>query len=266
MAPTNEELVQRYQSGDENAIEELIKQCDKELKQFANKCCNKCNRKDLYQEFYAEASIALFESAKKYDLQNKSENGKTALFLTFAYAKMQWAAMKVARENNTVIFSSYALNKYSKVCHEFKKHSELPRDEAIKATALALKMKEKAVIECLESASLLYTDSLEDSAFEDGDGDIKSRVTEDRIQDAEHDLLQKDQRRQLEEQLLTLSPREEQVLRRRFGFDDGEEQSVETIAEEMGISVENVNEIERRAFKRLRKPGRADQLKGKDGQ
>lgn len=62
--------------------------------------------------------------------------------------------------------------------------------------------------------------------------------------------------------LATLSPREEMIIRKRFGFEDQKECTLEQIASEFGVTRERVRQIEARAIKKLRKPERAKKLKG----
>lgn len=51
-----------------------------------------------------------------------------------------------------------------------------------------------------------------------------------------------------------LSPRELEVLRRRFGFNDGEPQTLSAVADDLGVSRERVRQIEQRALRKLRHP------------
>jgi DNA-binding CsgD family transcriptional regulator len=75
----------------------------------------------------------------------------------------------------------------------------------------------------------------------------------------EHELAAKELRAALADQLATLTPREQQVIRQRFGFDSAERAFVD-IGRELGISVERVRQIEMKALSKLRKPGRARAL------
>lgn len=62
--------------------------------------------------------------------------------------------------------------------------------------------------------------------------------------------------------LATLSPREEMIIRKRFGFENDKEYTLEQIASEFGVTRERVRQIEMRALKKLRQPERAKKLKG----
>ncbi len=68
-------------------------------------------------------------------------------------------------------------------------------------------------------------------------------------------------REHLDEVLHTLTPREMQVLKLRFGFDDGRTRTLEEVGKEFNITRERIRQIEARALRRLRHPSRAKKLK-----
>lgn len=64
----------------------------------------------------------------------------------------------------------------------------------------------------------------------------------------------------LEAVLATLTPREERVLRQRFGL-DGDERTLEQVGDALGVGRERARQIEQKALRKLRHPSRADHLK-----
>lgn len=60
----------------------------------------------------------------------------------------------------------------------------------------------------------------------------------------------------LERALTTLSPREEKVLRLRFGLSDGHEHTLEEIGEDFAVTRDRIRQIEAVALHKLRRPSR----------
>ncbi len=68
-------------------------------------------------------------------------------------------------------------------------------------------------------------------------------------------------REQLEEVLNTLTPREEQVLRMRFGLTDGKSHTLEEVGKEFDVTRERIRQIESKALRKLRHPSRSKKLR-----
>ena len=66
---------------------------------------------------------------------------------------------------------------------------------------------------------------------------------------------------QLNEVLRTLTPREELVLKLRFGLDDGRARTLEEVGHEFNITRERIRQIEAKALRKLRHPSRSKRLK-----
>ncbi|MFZ5822955.1 MAG: RNA polymerase sigma factor RpoD [Bacillota bacterium] len=66
---------------------------------------------------------------------------------------------------------------------------------------------------------------------------------------------------QLEEVLESLTPREEKVLRLRFGLDDGRARTLEEVGHVFGVTRERIRQIEAKALRKLRHPSRSKKLK-----
>ena len=69
----------------------------------------------------------------------------------------------------------------------------------------------------------------------------------------------------LKEQLMdvldTLTPREEKVLRLRFGLDDGRARTLEEVGKEFQVTRERIRQIEAKALRKLRHPSRSKKLR-----
>ena len=69
----------------------------------------------------------------------------------------------------------------------------------------------------------------------------------------------------MKEQLLnalkTLTPREEMVLKLRFGLEDGRQRTLEEVGREFKVTRERIRQIEAKALRKLRHPSRSRKLK-----
>ncbi|MBO4962195.1 MAG: sigma-70 family RNA polymerase sigma factor, partial [Clostridia bacterium] len=61
--------------------------------------------------------------------------------------------------------------------------------------------------------------------------------------------------------LATLTPREEKVLRLRFGIDDGRQRTLEEVGKEFNVTRERIRQIEAKALRKLRNPSRSKPLR-----
>ena len=68
-------------------------------------------------------------------------------------------------------------------------------------------------------------------------------------------------REQLIDVLDTLTPREQKVLRLRFGLDDGRARTLEEVGKEFEVTRERIRQIEAKALRKLRHPSRSKKLK-----
>ena len=66
---------------------------------------------------------------------------------------------------------------------------------------------------------------------------------------------------QISKVLATLTPREEKVLRLRFGLEDGRQRTLEEVGKEFNVTRERIRQIEAKALRKLRHPGRSKKLR-----
>ena len=67
---------------------------------------------------------------------------------------------------------------------------------------------------------------------------------------------------QINQALSTLTDREHQVLRMRFGLDDGRTHTLEEIGNQFGVTRERIRQIEAKALRKMRHPSRSGALRG----
>ncbi|MCA9842835.1 MAG: sigma-70 family RNA polymerase sigma factor, partial [Cyanobacteria bacterium HKST-UBA03] len=86
---------------------------------------------------------------------------------------------------------------------------------------------------------------------------IEDREAEAPATTVAHELLRED----LTDVLSSLSPRERDVLRLRFGLDDGRQRTLEEVGQLFGVTRERIRQIEAKALRKLRHPNRSRRLK-----
>ena len=103
--------------------------------------------------------------------------------------------------------------------------------------------------------------SLETPVGEEEDSHLSDFIQDDEAsqpsEEASYTLL----REQLEEVLKTLTPREEEVLRMRFGLRDGKPHTLEEVGKEFDVTRERIRQIESKALRKLRHPSRSKKLR-----
>jgi RNA polymerase primary sigma factor len=66
---------------------------------------------------------------------------------------------------------------------------------------------------------------------------------------------------QISSVLKTLTPREEQIIKMRFGFEDGNEHTLEQVGQTFAVTRERIRQIEAKALRKLRHPARSNRLR-----
>ncbi|MBR3000939.1 MAG: RNA polymerase sigma factor RpoD [Oscillospiraceae bacterium] len=103
--------------------------------------------------------------------------------------------------------------------------------------------------------------SLETPIGEEEDSHLGDFIPDEEAQVPAEAAYQSLLREQLSEVLSTLTPREEKVLRLRFGLEDGRPRTLEEVGKEFNVTRERIRQIEAKALRKLRHPSRSKRLK-----
>jgi RNA polymerase primary sigma factor len=113
----------------------------------------------------------------------------------------------------------------------------------------------KAISASNESEALESLDWVAETALE------TLKTPEDSLNDCEKLDAQASLREALNEVLASMPPREARVVRLRFGLEDGDERTLETVGHIMGVTRERIRQIEREALIKLSRPPRVNKLR-----
>ena len=103
--------------------------------------------------------------------------------------------------------------------------------------------------------------SLETPIGEENDSHLGDFIEDGEAMDPEDNASYEMLKGELEDVLETLTDREENVLRLRFGLDDGRNRTLEDVGKVFGVTRERIRQIEAKALRKLRHPSRSKQLK-----
>jgi len=105
------------------------------------------------------------------------------------------------------------------------------------------------------------TISLETPIGEEGDGRLGEFIEDRAVISPAEAVINVNLKEQTAKALRTLTPREEKVIKMRFGLEDGSEHTLEEVGQCFAVTRERIRQIEAKALRKLRHPARSLKLK-----